>query len=195
MSHSPTAQLGHGTGSGRRTMPTTRSPFRNALVGPGSTTRPRDLCPSTRRVLPRGSPAICALHDLDIRSADADRDCFHQDRPITLIRLGDVFQACCPRLVRLHGDCLHFDFSCCDTMGALLERQAAGIIDVRRRPQLTNSRATSEVAYTCMSRAKTPVHTWTLRLASARNTNPADQVHRYHPPISFPATQDHAEGC
>ena len=26
MSHSPTAQFGHGTGSGRRTMPATRSP-------------------------------------------------------------------------------------------------------------------------------------------------------------------------
>src|SRR5512140_249715 len=55
MSHSPTAQLGHGTGSGRRTMPTTRSPFLRPLVGPGSSTRPRDSCPSTRRALPGGA--------------------------------------------------------------------------------------------------------------------------------------------
>ena len=31
MSHSPTAQLEQGTGSGRRTIPTTRSPFLRAL--------------------------------------------------------------------------------------------------------------------------------------------------------------------
>ena len=55
MSHSPTAQLGQGTGSGRRTMPTTRSPSLSPPVGPGSTTRPRDSWPSTRRVLPRGA--------------------------------------------------------------------------------------------------------------------------------------------
>ena len=55
MSHSPTAQLGQGTGSGRRTMPTTRSPFWSAPLGPGSTTRPSDSCPSTRRALPRGA--------------------------------------------------------------------------------------------------------------------------------------------
>ena len=53
MSHSPTAQLGQGTGSGRRTIPTTRSPFLSELLGPGSMTRPRDSWPSTRRVLPR----------------------------------------------------------------------------------------------------------------------------------------------
>src|SRR5262249_9642117 len=44
----------HGTGSGRRTIPTTRSPFLNALLGPGSWTRPKDSCPSTSRVLPGG---------------------------------------------------------------------------------------------------------------------------------------------
>ena len=55
ISHSPTAQLGQGTGSGRRTMPTTRSPFFQAPFGPGSTTRPSDSCPSTRCVLPRGA--------------------------------------------------------------------------------------------------------------------------------------------
>ena len=55
MSHSPTAQLEQGTGSGRRTMPTTRSPSLSPPVGPGSTTRPRDSWPRTRRVLPRGA--------------------------------------------------------------------------------------------------------------------------------------------
>ena len=41
MSHSPTAQLGQGAGSGRRTTPTTCSPTTKPL-GPGSSTRPRD---------------------------------------------------------------------------------------------------------------------------------------------------------
>src|SRR5262245_17785444 len=55
MSHSPTAQFGQGTGSGRRTMPTTRSPFFNPLLGPGSRTRPSDSWPRTRRVSPGGA--------------------------------------------------------------------------------------------------------------------------------------------
>src|SRR5262245_49578864 len=55
MSHSPTAQFGQGTGSGRRTRPTTRSPFFNPLLGPGSTTRPSDSWPRTRRVSPGGA--------------------------------------------------------------------------------------------------------------------------------------------
>ena len=55
MSHSPTAQFGHGTGSGRRTMPATRSPLRNALAVPGSMTRPSDSWPSTSRALPGGA--------------------------------------------------------------------------------------------------------------------------------------------
>ena len=55
MSHSPTAQLGQGTGSGRRTMPTTRSPFFSPPLGPGSSTRPSDSWPSTRRGWPGGA--------------------------------------------------------------------------------------------------------------------------------------------
>ena len=49
ISHSPTAQLAQGTGSGRRTIPTTRSPALKELFGPGSMTRPRDSCPRIRR--------------------------------------------------------------------------------------------------------------------------------------------------
>ena len=55
MSHSPTAQLGQGTGSGRRTIPATRSPTLSAPEGPGSITRPRDSWPSTRRDFPGGA--------------------------------------------------------------------------------------------------------------------------------------------
>src|SRR5215510_8798164 len=55
MSHSPTAQFGQGTGSGRRTMPTTRSPFFSPLLGPGSSTRPRDSWPRTMRFSPGGA--------------------------------------------------------------------------------------------------------------------------------------------
>ena len=53
MSHSPTAQLGHGTGSGRRTMPTTRSPASKPAAGPRFT-RPSDSWPSTSRSCPGG---------------------------------------------------------------------------------------------------------------------------------------------
>src|SRR4029434_4300275 len=35
--------------------PTTRSPFLSPPAGPGSTTRPRDSWPSTKRVLPPGA--------------------------------------------------------------------------------------------------------------------------------------------
>ena len=55
MSHSPTAQFGHGTGSGRRTIPTTRSPGRRPLPGPASTTRPSDSWPRTSRSRPGGA--------------------------------------------------------------------------------------------------------------------------------------------
>ena len=54
MSHSPTAQLGQGTGSGRRTIPTTRSPGCSPLP-PGSTTRPSDSWPRTSRSRPGGA--------------------------------------------------------------------------------------------------------------------------------------------
>src|SRR5208337_626984 len=54
ISHSPTAQFAQGTGSGRRTMPTTRSPFFKRPEGSGSNTRPSDSCPSTSRSLPAG---------------------------------------------------------------------------------------------------------------------------------------------
>src|SRR6266545_3218256 len=52
MSHSPTAQLAHGTGSGRRTMPTTRSPRSRSPPAGASRTRPSDSCPSTSRSWP-----------------------------------------------------------------------------------------------------------------------------------------------
>src|ERR1700722_5924055 len=54
MSHSPTAQLAQGTGSGLRTMPTTWSPIDNPL-GPGSTTRPIDSWPRINRSRPGGA--------------------------------------------------------------------------------------------------------------------------------------------
>ncbi|XXS81493.1 hypothetical protein WMF42_00505 [Sorangium sp. So ce176] len=55
MSHSPCAQLAHGTGSGRRTMPTTQSPLSSPLPGGASITSPSDSCPITSRALPGGA--------------------------------------------------------------------------------------------------------------------------------------------
>ena len=54
-SHSPMAQLGHGTGSGRRTMPTTRSPRANPLATGASITSPSDSWPMMRRSWPGGA--------------------------------------------------------------------------------------------------------------------------------------------
>ena len=107
MSHSPTAQLGQGTGSGRRTMPTTRSPFLSPPLGPGSSTRPSDSWPSTRRACARGSPAVLALGDLDVRPADADGHGFHEDRALAGVGLGDVLEPGGPGLAGLDCDRLH----------------------------------------------------------------------------------------
>src|SRR5919199_3451501 len=55
MSNSPRAHGPHGTGSGRRTTPTTRSPRAKPLPSGASRTRPSDSCPSTRRSSPGGA--------------------------------------------------------------------------------------------------------------------------------------------
>src|SRR5580704_1639604 len=54
-SHSSTAQLAQGTGSGRRTIPTTRSPLTRSPPAGASSTRPRDSCPRTSRWSPGGA--------------------------------------------------------------------------------------------------------------------------------------------
>src|SRR3712207_3300872 len=56
MSNCPAAHAPQGTGSGRRTTPTTRSPTENrSEAEPGSTTRPSDSWPSTSRASPDGA--------------------------------------------------------------------------------------------------------------------------------------------
>src|SRR5262249_53127601 len=55
MSQSPAAQQAHGTGSGRRTMPTTRSPRLNPQFTEASCTVPSDSWPITRRLRPGGA--------------------------------------------------------------------------------------------------------------------------------------------
>src|SRR4051812_7786296 len=57
MSHSPTAQQAHGTGSGRRTMPTTRSPGLKPESAGASRTRPSDSWPRISRSSPGGAQA------------------------------------------------------------------------------------------------------------------------------------------
>ena len=94
MSHSPTAQLGQGTGSGRRTMPTTRSPFLSAPVGPGIDDAAEGFVPEHETRLARRRPAVLALDDLDVGPAHADGDGFHEHRALARVRLGDVFQTC-----------------------------------------------------------------------------------------------------
>src|SRR5215469_3195941 len=55
MSHSPAAQAVHGTGSGRRTIPTTRSPGSRPLRCGASTTTPSDSWPRINRSWPGGA--------------------------------------------------------------------------------------------------------------------------------------------
>src|SRR3954447_10333989 len=55
MSNSPWAHAPQGTGSGRRTTPTTRSPVANPDPSGASRTRPRDSWPRTSRSLPGGA--------------------------------------------------------------------------------------------------------------------------------------------
>jgi len=54
MSHSPAAHAGHGTGSGRRTIPTTRSPRAKPDPGGASSTSPRLSWPMTSLASPDG---------------------------------------------------------------------------------------------------------------------------------------------
>src|SRR5579875_1105754 len=65
MSHSPAAQLRQGSGSGRRTMPTTRSPGAKPEPAGASSTSPSDSWPIARRSSPGGaqpySPAMISM--------------------------------------------------------------------------------------------------------------------------------------
>ena len=54
-------QAGHGTGSRRRTMPTTRSPAPNPVPGGACTTRPSDSCPMISRSCPGGAAPYSPL--------------------------------------------------------------------------------------------------------------------------------------
>src|ERR1700730_17960888 len=106
MSHSPTAQFGLGTGSGRRTMPTSKSPFLGRPAGSGTRTRPRDSWPSMRRVLP-GRPSVFPLDNLDVGTANPDRDGFYEYRAFANIRLLDLFPLSSARLFLFDGDRPH----------------------------------------------------------------------------------------
>ena len=61
MSQCPSAHAGHGTGSRRRTMPTTRSPVPKPVPGAASITRPSDSCPMMSRSCPGGADPYSPL--------------------------------------------------------------------------------------------------------------------------------------
>src|SRR5262245_58805468 len=102
MSQSPAAHAGHGTGSGRRTMPTTRSPALNPVCAGASITRPSD-----EPFLPGGGPAVGAVDDLHVGAADADRLGLHQDGPVVERRLWHVGEPDGALLPGDHGDSAH----------------------------------------------------------------------------------------
>src|SRR3954465_9498261 len=90
MSHSPTAQAGHGTGSGRRTMPTIRSPFARPLPPPRPpppparppSAPPERLGAEPQALLSGWGVAVFARDDFTIGATDAERDGAHQHRPV-----------------------------------------------------------------------------------------------------------------
>lgn len=49
--------------------------------------------------LARRGPAVLPLHDLDIGSADADSDGFHEHRAFVRVRLRDILQPCGSRFL------------------------------------------------------------------------------------------------
>ena len=106
-SHSPTAQLAQGTGSGRRTMPTTRSPLATAAPAGASSTRPSDSCPRTRRSRAGRRPAVGAREDLGVGAADADGEGLDEDRTVGLGRFVDVGEVGRPCVERDDGERLH----------------------------------------------------------------------------------------
>src|SRR6516164_8822038 len=61
MSQSPAAQAEQGTGSRRRTMPTTRSPAAKPVPCAAATTSPTDSCPMIRRSSPGGAQPYSPL--------------------------------------------------------------------------------------------------------------------------------------
>ena len=92
MSHCPDAQAGHGTGSGRRTIPTTRSPSARPEPAGAARTRPRFSCPSTSSSCPGGADPYAPGDDLDVGAAQADGEPVDQDAALLLLRLGHVGQ-------------------------------------------------------------------------------------------------------
>ena len=71
MSHSPAAHAGHGTGSGRRTIPTTRSPALKARAGRCLEHLAQTLVADDQLALARRRLAVSALGDLTVGAAHA----------------------------------------------------------------------------------------------------------------------------
>ena len=94
MSHSPAAQSAHGTGSGRRTMPTTRSPGAKPLPAAPQHAAERFVA-EDQPLAPGRRPAVVAGDDLAVGAADADRQRLDQQRPAVRRGLGPF--------VELHG--------------------------------------------------------------------------------------------
>src|SRR4051795_12939778 len=116
MSNSPCAHAPHGTGSGRRTTPTTRSPAAKSASSGASRTLPSDSWPRTRRSCPGGAqpppprlgaearplwagppPAVLPPGDLLVGAAHAHRDAV--DEEVAVVRTGigyvaDLERAC-----------------------------------------------------------------------------------------------------
>ena len=107
MSHSPTAQLGHGTGSGRRTMPATRSPAAEAARRARVEHAAERLVAQHEARLAGRRRAEGTRDDLRVGAADADGDGLHEHRAVARVRLRHLLEAHAARLSRLDGDRLH----------------------------------------------------------------------------------------
>ena len=104
MSHSPTAQFGHGTGIG----PADDADHEITRLEPA--VRPRIHHAAERFVaqheapLAARRPTVLAFRDLGVGAADADGDGFDQHRPVARVGLRHLIQPDAARALRLHRD-------------------------------------------------------------------------------------------
>src|SRR5580658_9149066 len=107
MSHSPTAQFGQGTGSGRRTMPTTKSALLESAVWVPLQNTTEGFVAKYEACLARRRPSVLPLDNLGVGAAYPARDGLYEYRAFANIRLFDLFPLGSARLFRFDRDCPH----------------------------------------------------------------------------------------
>src|SRR5215831_17547329 len=107
MSHSPAAHARHGTGSGRRTIPTTRSPTASPHPAGAASTAPSEFMAENEALLTGRGRAITPIEDFAVGPAYAERPRAHQHGPIRFRRVGDILKLRRAGAAGQNGDCAH----------------------------------------------------------------------------------------